>query len=534
MSSKKKAPATASDGDVATRSIPLESIVESPTNQRRTFRDLDELADTIRAHGVLQAVLVRPIEGTEQFELVFGARRFRAAKLGGLSHIPATVRELSDSHALELQIIENSKRDDVHPLEEADGYRELHERHHVPIEEIAAKCAKSETFVQQRLKLCALSREARKAFMAGSLTTATALLVARLASTAYQDQAIKRMGERRYGHNDGPLSVREVGEILQREFLLKLATAPFDAADAALVPNAPACSSCAKNSANQRSLFGELEIEEKGDICTDRPCFDLKKEAGWAKRTAAAKEAGQKVLTAKEAKATFAYGGQLAYGAGYVDLAEKGYDASGKLRTNKAKLGKNDLPIVLARDDNGMVHELVAKADFAKATKAPKAKPTERDTRDKEDRKAAREKEAKVREKEAADLLELVTAAESAEDSEALWRVIARSVARGMWSETQKLACQRRGFEVSKTWKGTGMNTEAVLVDHAATLTAGGARALVVELLVLRSKFDGDFNEEEFREVLLGPKKPAKSKVNPKKSFAKVAKTPAPKKGAKR
>ncbi len=138
MSSKKKAPAAATEADAgATRSIPLEQIVESPTNQRRTFRDLDELADTIRAHGVLQAVLVRPLGA--DFELVFGARRFRAAKLAGLSHIPATVRELSDAAALELQLIENSKRDDVHPLEEADGYRELHERHHVPIEEIAAK-----------------------------------------------------------------------------------------------------------------------------------------------------------------------------------------------------------------------------------------------------------------------------------------------------------------------------------------------------------------------------------------------------------
>lgn len=196
MSAKRKAAEPEIEGARETPEgllVPLDMIIESPTNQRRTFRDLDELADTIRTHGVLQAVLVRPLAHRGEYELVFGARRFRASKLAGLDMIPATVRELTDAEALELQLIENSKRDDVHPLEEADGYRELHEQHRYPLAEIAAKVAKSEQYVSQRLRLCALSEHAREAFMAGRLSTGTALLVARLASTAHQDRAVERI-----------------------------------------------------------------------------------------------------------------------------------------------------------------------------------------------------------------------------------------------------------------------------------------------------------------------------------------------------
>ena len=103
--------------------IPLAKIRESKTNPRRVFDDtkLAELAENIRQHGVLQPILVRPLPEGEagMYELVAGARRFRASKIAKRESIPATVRELTDAQALELQVIENVQRVDVHPLDEA-------------------------------------------------------------------------------------------------------------------------------------------------------------------------------------------------------------------------------------------------------------------------------------------------------------------------------------------------------------------------------------------------------------------------------
>src|SRR5437879_10773330 len=109
--------------------IPLGKIRESKTNPRRFFDEakLAEFADNIRQYGVLQPILLRPLPEGEAgtYELVSGTRRYRASKLAKRESIPATVRELTDAQALELQVIENVQRVDVHPLEEAQGYAAL-------------------------------------------------------------------------------------------------------------------------------------------------------------------------------------------------------------------------------------------------------------------------------------------------------------------------------------------------------------------------------------------------------------------------
>src|SRR6202142_715751 len=109
--------------------ITLSQIQESKTNPRRQFDEtrLAELADNIRLHGVLQPILVRPLPGgeAESYELVAGARRYRASKLAKCESIPATIRDLPDPNCLELQLIENLQRADVHELDEARGYAAL-------------------------------------------------------------------------------------------------------------------------------------------------------------------------------------------------------------------------------------------------------------------------------------------------------------------------------------------------------------------------------------------------------------------------
>src|SRR5713226_7506905 len=142
--------------------IPLERIRESTTNPRRVFDEskLREFADNIRLHGVLQAILVRPTPGGEagMYELVAGARRFRASKLAAKSTIPSTVRDLSASECREIQLIENLQRAEIHELDEGIGYRSLMDLKpdFYTVETISAQVAKSPSYVKGRISLTEL------------------------------------------------------------------------------------------------------------------------------------------------------------------------------------------------------------------------------------------------------------------------------------------------------------------------------------------------------------------------------------------
>jgi hypothetical protein len=104
------------------RDLPLVMLTESTTNPRRIFEEnaLKELAETIRSQGVLSPLLVRPTS-ERSFEIVFGARRYRAAQLAEVATVPVRIKNLTDAEVLEAQLIENLQRRDVHPMEEANG-----------------------------------------------------------------------------------------------------------------------------------------------------------------------------------------------------------------------------------------------------------------------------------------------------------------------------------------------------------------------------------------------------------------------------
>ena len=170
--------------------LPLDRIRESTTNPRQRFDDLEELAASIRTHGLLQPILVRPLR--KDFELVVGARRLRAARLAGLSSVPAQVKPLDDRSAREVQIIENLQRQDVHPLEEADGYKALLESTpSCTIEEIAANVGKSKAYVYQRLSLTRLAPQVREVVASDALPLSYALKLASL-DAATQLEALER------------------------------------------------------------------------------------------------------------------------------------------------------------------------------------------------------------------------------------------------------------------------------------------------------------------------------------------------------
>jgi ParB family chromosome partitioning protein len=168
--------------------IPLAKIRESKTNPRRFFDEakLAELAENIRQHGVLQPILLRPLPDGEAgtYELVAGTRRYRASKLAKRESIPATVRGLTDAQALELQVIENVQRVDVHPLDEAQGYAALIELQPdtYTVESIASRVGRSPAYVSGRLRLIQLIAEAKQAFYEDKLTVAHAFEIAGFAT----------------------------------------------------------------------------------------------------------------------------------------------------------------------------------------------------------------------------------------------------------------------------------------------------------------------------------------------------------------
>jgi ParB/RepB/Spo0J family partition protein len=152
---------------------------EFPNNPRRTWGDMDGLAASIKAHGILEPLVVRAVNG--HFEIIAGARRYRAAKAAGLATVPVTLREASDQVAMELAILENLQRHDVHPLDEALGIEHLMKADKAyTVEAVAAKLGRSPRHVRDRLKLLQLVPSARQAFEEDHITAGHAVILARL------------------------------------------------------------------------------------------------------------------------------------------------------------------------------------------------------------------------------------------------------------------------------------------------------------------------------------------------------------------
>ena len=171
--------------------VPITDIHESDllTNPRATFDEgaLNELAESIRLHGVLQPIVVRPRANVAGYELIAGARRLRASRVAQLATVPAHIVMLDDQAAREAAIIENLQRQDVHPLEEAEAYERLMASDPlVTADTIAAKVGKSATYVYARLTLLRLQPEIRDAFRRDVITAAHAQ---RLATVPAERQA---------------------------------------------------------------------------------------------------------------------------------------------------------------------------------------------------------------------------------------------------------------------------------------------------------------------------------------------------------
>lgn len=349
------------------RMLPHELLFESKTNPRRHFDKvgLAELTESVKARGVLVPLLVRAGEqgGVHGYEVVAGARRFRAAKAALLAEVPARVVELSDDEVLEVQVIENLQREDVHPMDEALGYQALMKRPGYDADVLASKVGKSRSYIYASLKLCDLTKVAQKVFLDGKLNRSTALLVARMPHDL-QAKAVEPI-------TDQDMSVRQASEFIQEDFMRRLGTAPFPVADAELLPAAGACGSCPKRTGNQRELFGDVK---SADVCTDPGCFQKKSELYVARRLEEAKAQGSKVLEPAQAKKLIPYGYQgpdTYMPQSSMVLLESRCREDPKNRTYKQLLGKDVDPaaITVAVTGDGDMVELVDKKAAAKLLK---------------------------------------------------------------------------------------------------------------------------------------------------------------------
>jgi ParB/RepB/Spo0J family partition protein len=166
--------------DATYQVVPLEQLHESPLNPRKQFNaiKIEELAASIRVQGILSPLLVRP--NADGFEIGSGHRRYRASKLAGLGSVPVLSRPMTDEEFLELLTIEQLQHEDLHPLEEAEGYRQLMKTAHYDVARIGARIGKSVKYVYDRVKLLELTPPATKLFLDGKMTAGHAILLARL------------------------------------------------------------------------------------------------------------------------------------------------------------------------------------------------------------------------------------------------------------------------------------------------------------------------------------------------------------------
>ena len=153
------------------KNISISSILPNKYQPRIDFSQsaLEDLAASIKAQGVLQPILLRPLENN-QYELIAGERRLRASKLAGLHKIPALIREMSDEQSLALALIENLQREDLNPIEEVQGYRRLISEFSLNQELLAQQVGKSRSSVANALRLLKLPQAVQKEIAAGTLS----------------------------------------------------------------------------------------------------------------------------------------------------------------------------------------------------------------------------------------------------------------------------------------------------------------------------------------------------------------------------
>ncbi len=194
--------------DTEIQALGVDAIVPNPFQPRKSFSDdsMQDLAASIREHGIIQPLLVRRTGAG--FELIAGERRLRAAKLAGFATVPAIVRELGDKEMAELAMIENLQREDLHYLEEAEGFQQLLVNFGLTQDELAHRVGKNQSTIANKLRLLRLAPTIRQELVAASLTERHARALLKLEDPAKQQEALAVIRQ-------NALNVREAEELVE-------------------------------------------------------------------------------------------------------------------------------------------------------------------------------------------------------------------------------------------------------------------------------------------------------------------------------
>ena len=198
------------DSMVSTDTLAVNDIIPNKEQPRKTFDEaaLQELADSIKQHGVLQPLLVRPLT-TGGYQLVAGERRWRASRLAELKEVPVIIKELSDTEAMEIAIIENLQREDLNPIEEAEGLQALIDKCGFTQEEVATSVGKSRPAITNALRLLRLPQEVRQMTKDGDISAGHARALLAFDNEPMMLECAKQIVDKK-------LTVRDVEKMAKR------------------------------------------------------------------------------------------------------------------------------------------------------------------------------------------------------------------------------------------------------------------------------------------------------------------------------
>lgn len=326
------------------REMPVFELDVWAGNPRKTIDQtkLAELAESIKSIGVQQPLVVRIARGATQ--VIAGQRRFLAAQIAGVETVPCLIRDLDDEQALEVAIAENAARTDVSPIEEAEAI-EAYTRKGRTIEQAANRFGRSVLWVERRVRLLALIPAWRERLAADDCPIRHAELVAGLTEDVQTKLAARWNGCTLPAHYEFERSVHAA--------LHRLDNAPFDITDDTYPSGS--CGPCATRTDKQRDLFSDGSSEEVA-ACLNPSCWAAKVETRWERAQEDAKKRKLTVLTGREAGLV---------GSGLCMPSAPWIEAERAMKQYAALK-----PRAIARTDDGLVVELVARADYERARDA--------------------------------------------------------------------------------------------------------------------------------------------------------------------
>lgn len=195
--------------------IKLDELRSNPYQPRKNFDDeaLNELADSIKEHGVFQPIIVK--KSIKGYEIIAGERRVKASRMAGLTEIPAIVRDFNDTQMMEIAVLENLQREDLNAIEEANAYKKLQETLDLTQEEVAKRLGKSRSHITNMMGLLQLPEEIQKEIIKKNISMAHARILSKLEDVEQQKKLLKKI-------IDEGISVRQLEDMVKEPTIIKV------------------------------------------------------------------------------------------------------------------------------------------------------------------------------------------------------------------------------------------------------------------------------------------------------------------------